>query len=126
MYEEKYSEWMVSGRNSYSAAGNMRAPSKAQFLKWVKKCWSSLSTELILESFCSCGIFVNVDGSEDAEIYCLKGDGVAALAGPATTDFTRKLLQEDESDEKDPFASVDEEDEGELEQNELVIYTDSG
>ena len=49
---------------------------------------------------------------------------VTALSGPATTDFTRKLLQEDESDDEDLFASVDEEDEGELEQNELVIYTD--
>ena len=47
------------------------------------------------------------------------------LAAPAITDFTRKLLQEDESDEEDPFANVGEEDEGELEQNELVVYTDS-
>ena len=102
----------------------MRAPNKAQCLKWVKECWSSLSTELIQKSFRSCGISVNVDGSEDAEIHCLKAGEVAALAAPAITDLTRRLLQEDESDE-DPFASVDEEDEGDLEQNELVIYTDS-
>ena len=70
MYEDKYSEWMASGQKSYIAVGNMRAPSKAQCLKWVKECWSSLSTELILKSFHSCGISVNVDGSEDAEIYC--------------------------------------------------------
>ena len=47
------------------------------------------------------------------------------LAAPAITDFTCKLLQEDESNEEVPFASVDKEDEGELEQNKLVIYTDS-
>ena len=84
-----------------------------------------MSTELILKSFHSCSISVNVDGSEDAEIYCLKAGEVAALAAPATTEFTRKLLQEDGSDKEDSFASVDEEDEGELEQNELVVYTDN-
>ena len=107
---------MAFGQKSYTAAGNMHAPIKAQCLKWVMEYWSSLSTELILKSFCSCGISVNVDGSEDAEIYCLKAGEVAALAAPAITYFTRKLLQEDESDEEDPFANVDKEDEGELEQ----------
>ena len=68
---------------------------------------------------------MNVDGTEDAEIRCLKAGEVATLAAPATTDATRKLLQEDESDEEDPFSSLDEEDEGELEQNELLIDTDS-
>ena len=109
---------MASGQKSYTAAGNMCAPNKAQCLKWVKKCWSSLSTELIQKSFHSCGISVNVDSSEDAEIHCLKAGEVAALATPAITDFTCKLLQEDESDE-DPFASMDKEDEGKLEQNKL-------
>lgn len=123
-YKAKYSEWMASGQKSYTAAGNMRAPNKAQCLKWVKECWSSLSSELIQKSFRSCGISVNVDGSEDVEIHCLKAGQEAALAAPAITDLTRRLLQEDESDE-DPFAGVDEEDEEELEQNELVIYTNS-
>ena len=76
-------------------------------LEMGEECWSSLSTELILKSFHSCGFSVNVDGSEDVEIYCLKAGEVAALAAPATTDFTRKLLQEDGSDEEDPFASVE-------------------
>ena len=122
MYKDKHSEWMASMQKSYTAAGSMRAPSKAQCLqclKRVKECWSSLSTELILKSCSSCDISVNVDGSEDAEIYCLKAGDDAALAAPATTDFAQKLLQEDGSDEQDPFANV----EGELEQNELVIYT---
>ena len=47
------------------------------------------------------------------------------LVAPSITNLTRKLLQEDESDEEDRFASMDEEDMGELEQNKLVIYTDS-
>ena len=81
-----------------------------------------MSTDFILKSFHSCGIFVNVDGSEDVEIYCHKDGEVAALAALAIIDFTCELLQEDEGDKEDPFASVDEEDEGELEHNQLVIY----
>ena len=91
----------------------------------MKECWSSLSTELIQESFRFCGISVNVDGSEGTEIYCLKAGEVAPWAALVIPDFTRKLLQEDESNEEDPFASVDEEDKEEVEQNKLVIYTDS-
>ena len=91
------------------------APSKVQCLKWVKDCWSSLSTESIHKSFCSCGISVNLDGSEDAEIYWLRLVKLLPLTDPAFTDFTCKLLQEDESDEEDPFVSVDEEDDRELE-----------
>ena len=90
----------------------MRALSKAQCLNWVRECWSSLSTELIQKPSCSFGISVNVDGPEDAEIYCLQSGDIAALAAPAITVFTRKLQQEDENDEDDPFASVDKADEG--------------
>ena len=86
--KNKYSKWMASRKKSYTAAGNMCAPSNTQCLKWVKECRSSLFIELILKSFQSCGISVNVDGSEDAEIYCSKAGKVAALAAPATTDFT--------------------------------------
>ena len=116
---------MASGQKSYTTAGNVHAPSKAQCLKWVKECWSSLSTELTQKSFRSCGISANVDSSEDAQIYCLKaGVKLLLLAAPAITNFTCKLLQEDEGDKEDLFASVDEEDEGELEQNKLQSNLD--
>ena len=68
---------------------------------------------------------MNVDGSEDTEIYCLKDGEVAALAAPATTVFTRKLLQGDGRDEEDNFANVDKEDKGELEQSKVVICADN-
>ena len=70
-------------------------------------------------------VHIIVDGSEDAdEIHCLKDGEDATLAPPAITDATRKLLQEIESDEEDQFASLGEEGR-ELEQNELLIDTDS-
>ena len=60
-YKDKYSKWMASGQKCYTVANNMRASNKAQCLKWVNECWSSLSTELIQKYFYSCGISVNVD-----------------------------------------------------------------
>ena len=57
-----------------------------------------------------------INRSEDVEIHSLKVGEVAALATPVITDLTHKLLEEDEIDEEDLFASVDKEDEGELEQ----------
>ena len=87
----------------------MDASSKAQCLKVVKECWNSFSTESIQKSFCSCGISLNVIGFENAEIHCLQAGEVATLAAPSIADLTRKLLQEDEGNQKDPFTSVDNE-----------------
>ena len=53
-----------------------------------------------------------------------KPDQPDHLLRPCNTYATRKLLQEDESNEEDPFASLDKEDGG-LEQNKLVIDIDS-
>ena len=70
-------------------------------------------------------VHIIVDGSKDAEIHCLKAGEVATLGAPGITGTTCKLLQEYESDEEDPFASLDKEDVGELNQNKLLIDTDS-
>ena len=67
---------------------------------------------------------MNMNGSEDAESNCLEAGEGAALVAPAITDSTHKVLQEDESSNEDLFANMDI-NEGELKQNELVIYTDS-
>ena len=84
--KDKYTQWMASGQKSFRPRGDMCAPNKAHLLKWVKQCWSSLSTELIQKSFCSCGIFMNVDSSEASAIHCLKAGEIATLAAPTITD----------------------------------------
>ena len=123
-YKAKYNEWMMSGEKSYTAAGNIRAPDKALCLQWVKQAWESVTTEVV-KSFRTCGISVSVDGSEDHKIHCLKDGSVAADARPAISEATSELASKNEisSDIEDPFASADE-DEGELEQNELVLEDD--
>ena len=66
---------------------------------------------------------MSVDGSEDYEIHCLKDGSVAADAHPAISEATSQLASENDSSsdtEADPFASADE-DEGELEENKIVL-----
>ena len=71
-YKEKSSQWMATGPKTYTAAGNVRAPSKALCLQWAKECWEALPAKIIQKSSRACGI------SEDGEIHCLKEGGVAA------------------------------------------------
>ena len=34
--------------------------------------WASLLAEVIMQSFTSCGLNINVDGSEDDTVHCFK------------------------------------------------------
>lgn len=122
-YKELYGEWTATGEKTYTPAGNIRAPSKVQCLEWVKKAWESVQVEVVIKSFRSCGIAVQVDGSEDKEIHCIQDGGVAAVAFEDISSSTAALLAscEGESDsDGDPFKDIDE-DEAELEENEVVI-----
>lgn len=100
------------------AAGNIRAPSKALCLEWVRECWEALSTKLIMKSFRTCGISVNIDGTDDREIHCRKEGGMAAGARATITAETARLLFGNCSE--DLF--TDPEDEDELEENEAVLH----
>ena len=119
-YKAKYSEWMMSGEKSYTAAGNVRAPDKALCLRLVKESWQCITTEVVRKSFRKCGISVSINCSEDDEIHCLKDGSVAADARPDILEATSLLTCGNDSDTDDPFASVDE-DEAKLEENEVVL-----
>ena len=93
----------------------------------MKKAWESVSQDIVIKSFRCCGISVEVDGTEDKEIHCIKDGGVAAEAFAEISQRTAALLATDESDSSesdDPFEDIDE-DEGELEENEVVIEDDA-
>ena len=114
---------MATAEKSYTPAGNMRAPDKLVCLQWVKEAWKSVTTDVIVKSFRTCGITVNVDGSEDNEIHCLKAGEAAHAAASLISDATSKMLDpagEAESDDEDPFADIDSEDDEELENNEIL------
>ena len=106
-YKAKYNQWMVIGPKSYTAAGNMRAQSKAMCLEWVRDCWEALPTELIQNSFRACGISVDIDGKCDGEIHSLKAGGVTSDARePITVETTSLLSGAIEDSEEDPFADM--------------------
>ena len=119
-YIYKY-KWLATGSKSYTGAGNMRAPSKALCLQWVRECWEAILSRLIQKSFQACGISVDVNRANDTEIHCLKDGGVAAAARETITSATAQLLSiADKQDNKDPFTEL-EEDEDELSENEIVM-----
>ena len=60
------------------------------YLQWEVDAWKSLSSHLIAESFKTCGITNNPDGSEDNLIHCFKPhgpipSGLAVLEERSTT-----------------------------------------
>ena len=84
---------LVSGQKSYTACGNMHAPSNVQCLKWVKECWITLSPDIIMNSCHSCETSVNVNSIEVAQIHCHKAGEATTSAAPAITDGKLKLLK---------------------------------
>ena len=116
-YKEKYSQSMATGPKTYTATDNVRAPSKALFLQWVRECWEALPSEIIRKSFRACGIAVNIDGKEDEE------DGVVADARDAIRRDSASLdTASTDAEDLDPFEGMeDDEDEDELKANEVLL-----
>ena len=99
----------------------MRDPSKALLLEWVKECWEALPYELIKKSFRACGIPVNLDGSDDGKIHCLKPGDVAVVAREAiTTEMATIFSSIQDRDEEGLFAVL-EEHKDKMEKNENVL-----
>jgi hypothetical protein len=49
--EESYNEWLFQGEKTYTAKGNMRAPTVAVLLTWIKNAWDKITPEIIRKSF---------------------------------------------------------------------------
>ncbi len=106
-YRDLYNEWMSSGEKSFTSSGNLRAPDKVTCVEWVKKAWSTVTTDVIVNSFKACGISSSIDGSEDSSIHCLKPSGVAHSALAAIQSATASQNSNSVLDEEDPFADCD-------------------
>ncbi len=100
---------MATGEKSYTPAGNIRAPSKLLCLQWVI---DRIMEFCLKEYFISCSISVNMDGSGDQEIHCLKHGEIAAAAKTgiqlATVSFLASSSAADDIlSSQDPFADLD-------------------
>ena len=91
---EKYDEWLgTEGIHDETAAGKWRAPPSRAILHWILDAWAELPTEVIEDSFRSCGLNLPVDGSCDDIIHCFK-DGQACSTGKAMVRSQLEILSE--------------------------------
>ena len=62
-YRDLYNEWMSSAEKSFTGSGNLKSPDGITCVQWVKKAWSTVSTDVIVKSSKACGITSSTDGS---------------------------------------------------------------
>ena len=100
---QKY-EWLAEeGIFNETAEDNLKAPPRKRIVQWILDSWASLSNEIIKKSFKSCGLNINVDGSEDDVIHCLK-QAQPCAAGREMLKSQMDVLK-DLEDETNPFSS---------------------
>ena len=102
---EKYDEWMAGEAHSFTAAGNMRAPSRREIVKWILAAWDGLDKRMIIDSFKSCVLTVAVDGPEDRHIHCFK-ENQPCHAGLERLKVVQQAMSN--SRDKDPFDGITE------------------
>jgi hypothetical protein len=59
---------MVHGEKPTTSSGNLKAPPMETYLEWICTAWDSLSKQLIIEYFPSCGISSDTEGKVDGVI----------------------------------------------------------
>ena len=107
----RYDEWMASGKETYTAAGNPRPPPIINIVQWIVEAWEKIPTSVIAKSFKACGITNNPDGTEDDEIVymkegrdcaaarallCTRRVGDSALVTSSDSDSDDTVTEEDE------------------------------
>ena len=65
----KWSEWMASGQQTYTATGNTRATSLPTVCQWVQDSWDSIDPKVVVNSFKKCSIINAMDGMEDDMLW---------------------------------------------------------
>ena len=118
---EQYDEWMASGVQEYTEAGNIRPPSRKTIVEWVLTAWSRLSADVISKSFKSCALNLAVDGTEDSMIHCFK-KGQPCEAGSDQLQAQLSVL--DEPNLPNPFIVVTDSDVEEANDANLSVAID--
>ena len=114
---QKYDEWLAEeGILNETAKGNLKAPPRKRIVQWILD-----SNEVIKKSFKSCGLNINVDGSEDDVIHCLK-QAQPCAAGREMLKSQMDVLKDLEN-ETNPFSSSAKVTDSDLEEagNEIFI-----
>ena len=105
-----YDAWLSQPEHchQFTRAGNMKAPSRSLLCEWEKSSWKAVSTEMVKDSFTSCAITVDTDGSQDDKIHCFKAGQPCEGGLSFLKDATRQILQDSmtEQDDKDPLLKL--------------------
>lgn len=97
---------MSSGEMSFTAGGNVRSPSYELLCTWIVNAWSSITKEMIVNSFKCCGISIALDGTEDNLISCFKHNtgceiGLEILQKSILAEENDAILEETPAEEQE-------------------------
>ena len=84
--------------------GNLKASPRNRIVEWILESWKSIPTETIEQSFKSCALNINIDGSEDDVIHCFK-ESQPCEAGKEMLKSQMEVSR-DLEDEANPFLSI--------------------
>ena len=123
-----YNDWLDSDNQTYTKAGNVRAPSRTEICEMVIQAWGSIPEEMIAKSFSSCGQLK--DGNPE-NITCMKEGHPAAKALEEVQKFwnftpdefrARKEMNDlpsiEEADEEEDPTIIDDTDDEDIEEND--------
>jgi hypothetical protein len=107
--KEFYTDWLLNGEKCYTKGGNVKAVDFVTVCNWVISAWDSVTEANIVNSFATCGITNNIDGSEDGLISCFKKGNVCESGLELLKNATGSAAsQEVEECESEFFQNVDE------------------
>lgn len=65
----EWNQWMIGGEKTYTAGGNLRAPSLAILCEFVIRSWDAVAVKNVIKSFKKCGISNSLDGQQDDMLW---------------------------------------------------------
>lgn len=90
-FRRQYMEWMASGGHEQTPTGRLKRASLATVLGWILSAWSSISTDIVCQSFKVTGISNSLDGTEDDFLWSDE-----CVPQQSTSSKTQELATEDD------------------------------
>ena len=94
-------EWVRWGRTERrTPAGNLQMATRQDVINWISYAWDEISEDLIKKSFKSCGITIDLNGSEDGLLNAQLTE-VLEAAQASNSDTTVESESESNDSEND-------------------------
>jgi len=89
---EKWRMWMAEGKFETTRGGNLKKPDNSLMCHWIREAWDDIPHEIIVNSFKTCGLSNDLNGTEDDLIW----KGVVSGDEPAIV-LPEDVCEDDES-----------------------------